>query len=1331
METLEDRRLLSVTAAEFSSIYNAYPEFSLPSTLSSFTSNGSTARDIAAADLSVANIKSAIAAAKATPGDDLIVVRTTNAKNTITFAAATDIFTVDFNSTDSTTYGTCCGSVTIVALGDAPLTINANSKNAAFSFTGQSIVNLANITITGGNNTSTGGGAIYAAGAMCNLSNMTLAGNMAAGSGGSCGRGGAVYVVDSSLNFKQIIFDNNSASREGGAFYSGSYSNSVLSDVDFVRNSAPRGGAIYTYSGTVTIEGTALPQTSDSRDTPSSLSGSRFYYNSATYSGGGIYGGTDVTITNTLFVNNSASEGAGIYYYGYDSNLTIKNSRVINNTATSIAGGIYYYGKSANIYNSEISGNSAGTGAGGGLYVKTDGCTLYNVTIAGNTAETAGGLYVFGIQSGKNTATLNNTIVLGNTANSAVSDIILTSYGFVQGYNNLTSTASWVSGNSGNNLTSSSPTAVFVSPSSKNFSLKSGSIAIDAGSASYLSSILYPIDVAGNTRKYNGTIDIGAYEYVGPTTTALTGIALSTSAPTIGTAITATISPAGATATYQWSYCSTSTGSFTNISGATSKSYTPTSAYVGYYLRCTATGTGNYSGTQSATTTSTVAALRLMSVSLSTQSPKEGEQIRAIPVPSIASATYQWYYGSTQATATNLISGVSTAYFTPTSAYVGYYLKCVATGTGDYTGTAYVFTSSPVAAATTTTALTSISLSTSAPAVGTAITATVSPSGATATYQWSYGSTSMGTFTNISGAIYSSYTPTSDYIGKYIRCTATGTGSYTGTKYSTTSSTVTETLAIPTLSASATGTNSISVTVGSVSNVYAYSLQYATNSSFTNATIIPVSSGVNSITGLAANTTYYLRVKAVGTGDYSDSSYSAAVLATTGKTTLSAPTLKIPTVSGTTVSASWSSVTNAASYTLEYKLESAASWTAITGLTTTSTSFTGAAGSTYEIRVKAVGSGSYSDSAYSATQSVALSQASYQTEIQTRIVLTTEKGAGDEAANLPTGVSSIRNGQTVFAEIWMKNVDATDPAIVGGYLNLIYNQTSLQYDSVAYGSIYNTFTGEEDASNAGIVSTLGGAAATGVLNKGDDEWVRLVTVSFVALEEGTTTLSLAKPQRAMDNFTRSDGVTLNAQQIDFGSTTLIVEKNCPMDIDGDGYIGLSDYTRLSAAWRTSSGDAKWNADCDIDGDGYVGLSDYTFLSKNWRKYTTDPTLVYPAAPAAAESVVAETVVAETPFVWLPCAELVDAFAAAPITIAANSDANPTTPVISEAAETTVDVVLTAVTQKSASDTANAVPASISDYKIGDTFYLEVWVKNSKGDSGITGGYLNLNYSATL
>ena len=78
------------------------------------------------------------------------------------------------------------------------------------------------------------------------------------------------------------------------------------------------------------------------------------------------------------------------------------------------------------------------------------------------------------------------------------------------------------------------------------------------------------------------------------------GITVNTNSPQIGTTISTTLTPAGATATYQWFRGDTA------IAGATSSSYTVTANDAGFILRVVATGTGNYTGSASHTLTNAV-----------------------------------------------------------------------------------------------------------------------------------------------------------------------------------------------------------------------------------------------------------------------------------------------------------------------------------------------------------------------------------------------------------------------------------------------------------------------------------------------------------------------------------------------------------------------------------------------------------------------------------------------------------------------------------------------------------------------------------------------------
>ena len=67
------------------------------------------------------------------------------------------------------------------------------------------------------------------------------------------------------------------------------------------------------------------------------------------------------------------------------------------------------------------------------------------------------------------------------------------------------------------------------------------------------------------------------------------------------------LAPAGASVAYQWKICDTADGTYTNISGATSSTYTPVVENIGEYIKVSVTGTGSYVGTVTSSATSAVA----------------------------------------------------------------------------------------------------------------------------------------------------------------------------------------------------------------------------------------------------------------------------------------------------------------------------------------------------------------------------------------------------------------------------------------------------------------------------------------------------------------------------------------------------------------------------------------------------------------------------------------------------------------------------------------------------------------------------------------------------
>ena len=100
LEGLEDRRLLSVSTAEFEAIRDAYAALDLPKTASELN-----VLEIAPSDLSYESVTRAIERAASTPEDDLIVLRTDGARYQLDLGAAN--FSINFDSSVS-------GSVSLI-----------------------------------------------------------------------------------------------------------------------------------------------------------------------------------------------------------------------------------------------------------------------------------------------------------------------------------------------------------------------------------------------------------------------------------------------------------------------------------------------------------------------------------------------------------------------------------------------------------------------------------------------------------------------------------------------------------------------------------------------------------------------------------------------------------------------------------------------------------------------------------------------------------------------------------------------------------------------------------------------------------------------------------------------------------------------------------------------------------------------------------------------------------------------------------------------------------------------------------------------------------------
>ena len=157
-----------------------------------------------------------------------------------------------------------------------------------------------------------------------------------------------------------------------------------------------------------------------------------------------------------------------------------------------------------------VSGNTA-IYEGGGIYNGTGTLILTNCTVSGNTTI-YGGYYSSGAGI-YNYATiyLYNTIVAQNTADDDIA-AFNTPYndynGGVYGYNSLSSSTSWWTSSEGC-LTYDPSKPLFTDPENGDYTLAENSQAIDKGNNGY---VRIKTDLTGNPRIVNGIVDLGAYE---------------------------------------------------------------------------------------------------------------------------------------------------------------------------------------------------------------------------------------------------------------------------------------------------------------------------------------------------------------------------------------------------------------------------------------------------------------------------------------------------------------------------------------------------------------------------------------------------------------------------------------------------------------------------------------------------------------------------------------------------------------------------------------------------------------------------------------------------
>jgi hypothetical protein len=225
--------------------------------------------------------------------------------------------------------------------------------------------------------------------------------------------------------------------------------------------------------------------------------------------GGGLHiGFTYLTVAHSIFRNNYAGYGGGIFV-NKKSSPTISSCHIENNTSASSGGGLYFWSNSSSIVNNCLIFNntSVAGGGGGGIFLGNacENVRIYNSTIVNNKSSTVGKNIHFFANTYSNKPSFINCIVwdpagsISYTSQTpALSDFVNCAIqGYVSGYTSCINLNALNDDPSGPN---------FTNPLTNDYSITFLSPCIDKGTNTGA-----PLtDIIGNPRV--GITDIGAYE---------------------------------------------------------------------------------------------------------------------------------------------------------------------------------------------------------------------------------------------------------------------------------------------------------------------------------------------------------------------------------------------------------------------------------------------------------------------------------------------------------------------------------------------------------------------------------------------------------------------------------------------------------------------------------------------------------------------------------------------------------------------------------------------------------------------------------------------------
>ena len=382
----------------------------------------------------------------------------TNIQAAVDVASSGDTVFVNDGTYSPASEITITNDITVKSINGAPKTIiNGRGTNRCF-FTGYVNHIIDGFTVSNGFDSFSGGG-IYAEKGI--VQNCIIVDNLCAY------QGGGIYCFETVI--KSCTVTKNTAAGSSGSGGGVSCDSGIITNCIITDNYAlSDGGGVSCSDGLVVdciVNGNSV-----SEDV-----------------GGGI-DAIQSTIKNCTVIGNlTAVDGGGIAF----SRSTVENCLVSKNSATnsdSFGGGIY--GFRGFVRNCLITENFSQYN-GGGLHI--DSCNADSCTIVSNSAIYRGG----GVFCRK--GMIENSILWNNTNNCYFYSSVTNRYNCIQNWTNIV-----------NGIITNNPN--FADADAGNFKLSVLSPCINSGTN--MDWMAGATDLAGNQRIYDGTVDMGCYEFV-------------------------------------------------------------------------------------------------------------------------------------------------------------------------------------------------------------------------------------------------------------------------------------------------------------------------------------------------------------------------------------------------------------------------------------------------------------------------------------------------------------------------------------------------------------------------------------------------------------------------------------------------------------------------------------------------------------------------------------------------------------------------------------------------------------------------------------------------